>query len=200
MADGSVSADHRTLHHLILAGLAYNVVEGILCVGSGLLAGSITLVGFGLDSGIEAAAATAALRYLRGAGAERAEENLSGFVGWTFLALAGYVMVQSVHDLTTAHDVDPSALGLAVTALSLLVMPALGIWKLRLARKVGSRGLEAEAKETIACSYLSLFAVAGVAVRFGGGPSWIDPAAALCMVPWLLREGVENLRPEAEET
>ena len=86
----------------------------------------------------------------------------------------------------------PSRLGLVVTSLSLLVMPFLGFWKLRLARRIGSRGLEAEAKETIACSYLSFFAVLGVAVRYLGGPSWVDPVAALLMIPWLVREGLET--------
>lgn len=75
-------------------------------------------------------------------------------------------------------------------------MPVLGLWKLRLARRLGSRRLEAEAKETIVCSYLSLVAVLGVGVRYLGGPSWIDPVAALLMVPWLVREGLEKVRGE----
>jgi divalent metal cation (Fe/Co/Zn/Cd) transporter len=75
-------------------------------------------------------------------------------------------------------------------------MPVIGWWKLRLARRMGSRGLEAEAKETIACSYLSFFAVLGVGIRYLGGPSWVDAAAALAMVPWLVREGLERVREE----
>ena len=104
------------------------------------------------------------------------------------------MIVQSVHDLIEGVEVAPSRLGLVVTSLSLLIMPLLDWWKLRLARRLGSRGLEAEAKETIACSYLSFFAVLGVATRYVGGPAWVDSVAALLMVPWLVREGLEGIR------
>lgn len=188
--------DKATIRRLVLFGLFYNVVEGILCVSAGIAAGSVVLVGFGIDSGIEAFAAFAAWRFLRREITEETEERLSRLVGWTFLALAAYVVIQSIHDLVVGEEVAPSRLGLVVTSVSLLVMPFLGIWKLRLARRVGSRGLEAEAKETIACSYLSFFAVLGVAVRYLGGPSWVDPVAAFLMVPWLVREGLEKIRGE----
>ncbi len=194
-----VRDDKTTIRRLVLFGLAYNMAEGILCVFAGAAAGSVVLIGFGLDSGIEALAAFAAWRFLRREITEEAEENLSRVVGWTFLALAGYVVIQSTHDLLAREEVDPSRLGLVVTSLSLLVMPLLGWWKLRLARRMGSRGLEAEAKETIACSYLSFFAVLGVAVRYLGGPSWVDPAAALLMVPWLVSEGLEKVRGQEHE-
>lgn len=190
----AVRDDKTTIRRLVLFGLVYNVAEGILCVGAGVAAGSVVLVGFGLDSGIEAFAALAAWRFLSAEITEEGEQRLSRVVGWTFLALAAYVTIQSAHDLMAREEVAPSRLGLIVTALSLLVMPVLGWWKLRLARRMGSRGLEAEAKETIACSYLSFFAVLGVAIRYLGGPSWVDPAAALLMVPWLVREGLEKVR------
>jgi divalent metal cation (Fe/Co/Zn/Cd) transporter len=186
----------RLLLRLVLFGLAYNVAEGILCIAAGIAAGSVVLIGFGLDSGIEAYAALAAWRFLRAEITEEREERLSRAVGWTFLVLGAYVSIQSVHDLIARADVAPSRLGLIVTGLSLLVMPFVGWWKLRLARRMGSRGLEAEAKETIACAYLSFFAVLGVGVRYLGGPSWVDAAAALSMVPWLIREGLERVRGE----
>jgi len=170
------------------------VVEGILCIAAGIAARSVVLVGFGADSGIEAFAAVSAWRFLRREVNEEAENRLSRVVGWTFLALAGYVIIQSAHDLVVGETVATSRLGLIVTTLSLLVMPLLGWWKLRLARRIGSRGLEAEAKETIACAYLSFFAVLGVMVRYLGGPSWVDPAAAFLMVPWLIREGLERVK------
>jgi divalent metal cation (Fe/Co/Zn/Cd) transporter len=189
-------SDRRTILRLVLFGLVYNVAEGILCIAAGLAAGSVVLIGFGLDSGIEAWAAFAAWRFLRGEITEEREERLSRVVGWTFLALSAYVVVQSAFDLIRGEEVAPSTVGVVVTSISLLVMPFLGIWKLRLARRLGSRGLEAEAKETIACSYLSFFAVLGVGIRYLGGPSWVDPVAALLMVPWLLREGLEKVRGE----
>lgn len=190
----SIQDDRATIRRLVLFGLVYNVAEGILCVSAGVAAGSVVLVGFGLDSGIEAFAALAAWRFLRREITPQTEEKLSRLVGWTFLALAAYVVIQGAFDLFVGDEVAPSRLGLVVTSVSLLVMPYLGFWKLRLARRLGSRGLEAEAKETIACSYLSLFAVLGVGVRYLGGPSWVDPVAALLMVPWLIREGLEKVR------
>jgi divalent metal cation (Fe/Co/Zn/Cd) transporter len=198
-AEASLTAvrdDKTTIRRLVLFGLVYNVAEGALCVSAGAAAGSVVLIGFGLDSGIEAFAAFAAWRFLRREITEETEEKLSRVVGWTFLALAVYVIIQSAHDLIAGEEVAPSRLGLVVTSVSLLVMPVIGWWKLRLARRMGSRGLEAEAKETIACSYLSFFAVLGVAIRYWGGPSWVDPAAALLMVPWLVREGLEKVKGE----
>lgn len=189
----------QLLLRLVVFGLAYNLAEGALCVAAGVASRSVVLVGFGLDSGIEAMAAVFAWRFLHGEITEEAEERLSRAVGWTFLGLAGYVAIQSIHDLAAAKEVAPSRLGLIVTTMSLLVMPLLGWWKLRLARRMESRGLEAEAKETIACAYLSFFAVLGVTVRYFGGPSWVDPAAALVMVPWLIREGLEKVSGEAHE-
>jgi divalent metal cation (Fe/Co/Zn/Cd) transporter len=197
--DASTGVVRKTILRLVLFGLVYNVVEGALCIWAGIASGSVVLVGFGLDSGIEATAALAAWRFLRGEITEQREERVSRVVGWTFLALSLYVVAQSAFDLIRGDEVAPSRIGLIVTSVSLLVMPFVGIWKLRLARRLGSRGLEAEAKETIACSYLSFFAVLGVAIRYLGGPSWVDPVAALLMVPWLLREGLEKIRGEDHE-
>ncbi len=195
----SQSAERRTILRLVLFGLVYNVAEGILCVGFGAATRSVVLVGFGLDSGIEAVAAFAAWRYLQGQITEQSERRLSTLVGWTFLALSAYILIQSSYDLIEGREVEASSVGFAVTAVSLLIMPVVGIWKLRLARRLGSRGLQAEAKETIACSYLSLFAVLGTGIRYFGGPSWVDAMAALLMLPWLIREGFENVLPEADE-
>lgn len=195
---GVLGDDRRTILRLVLFGFFYNVIEGILSITLGIRAGSVVLVGFGLDSGIEAAAAFAAWRFLQGELTEEGEEKLSRIVGWTFLALSAYVVLQSAFDLLGGEEVSPSKFGLVVTAASLVVMPFIGVWKLRLSRRMGSRGLEAEAKETIACAYLSFFAVFGVGVRYLGGPSWVDPVAALLMVPWLIREGLERVKGEAE--
>jgi divalent metal cation (Fe/Co/Zn/Cd) transporter len=168
--------DHAAavIFRLVVFGLVYNLAEGILCITAGVAAKSVVLIGFGLDSGIEAVAAFAAWRFLRGEASEEKEERLAGVVGWTFLALSAYVVIESVLDLIRNEQVSRSKLGVIVTAVSLLVMPFLGLWKLRLARRLMSRGLEAEAKETIACSYLSFFAVFGVGIRYLGGPSWVD--------------------------
>jgi len=198
-ANGASSVDERkTLLYLVGSGLAYNIVEGLLCIWAGILAHSIVLVGFGLDSGVEALASMAALRFLRGQMDAKAEAKLSRLIGWTFLALSAYILVQSVWDFIGGRIVRPSPLGFTITTISLILMPVIGFWKLHLARCLESAGLQAEAKETIACSLLSLLAVLGTGIRLLGGPSWVDAAAAILMVPWLLHEGWEGIRGSAE--
>lgn len=110
------SRDKKAIERLILFGLLYNVAEGILCVGAGVTAGSVVLIGFGLDSAIEAWAAFAAWRFLQSEITEETEDRLSAFIGWTFLVLAVYVVVQSGHDLIEGVEVGPSRLGLIVTS------------------------------------------------------------------------------------
>ncbi len=102
----SAPSDRATIFRLVLFGLIYNIVEGVLCVAAGVITGTVVLVGFGLDSGIEAAAAFAASRFLLGEITEEREERLSRIVGWTFLGLAAYVLIQSTFDL--AHERDCS--------------------------------------------------------------------------------------------
>src|SRR5262245_10081490 len=164
--------DLVTLGRLLRVGLIYNLAEGLLSVGAGIAARSVVLVGFGLDSFIEALATLGAL--IRGGRmSEEGERRLARLVGWTFLGLAAYVAIESAYDLWHRAEVSPSSLGVVVTGVSLVLMPVLGLWKLRIAKRLGSRGLQAEAKETIACAYLSLVAVFGTVIRYAGGPSWV---------------------------
>jgi divalent metal cation (Fe/Co/Zn/Cd) transporter len=190
----------RIGRRLVAATMAYNGVEAVLAVGAGLAARSIALVGFGLDSVIELAAAGVLFWRLgleeRGAPAEeveRGERRVHRFVGGTFLALALYVTAQSAWILWRRAAPEESALGIVLAIVSLVVMPLVAWGKLRAAREVGSRALAAEAKETLACSYLSAALLAGLAANAALGWWWADPVAALLMVPWLVREGREGL-------
>ena len=183
--------------------LAYNVVEAGVAVWAGTEAGSIALLGFGLDSVIELAASAVLLWRLSielGGGeeerVERAERRSRRFVGLTFLALSGYVLVESVLTLISGDHPAASPVGIVLAAVSLVVMPVFAWAKLRTARRLGSGALEAEAKETLACAYLSFALLVGLALNAAVGWWWADPAAALAMVPWLLREGVEGVRGE----
>jgi divalent metal cation (Fe/Co/Zn/Cd) transporter len=183
--------------------MAYNAIEALVALWAGVQSGSIALVGFGFDSVIELAAAAVVLwRFsieARGGAAseiEVAEHRVHRFVGVTFFALAAYVLLQSAWDLWAREAPSESLVGLVLAAVSLIVMPLVAIWKLRVAAVIGSAALRSEAKETIACSYLSLCLLLGLTANALFGWWWADPAAAILMVPWLIREGVEGWKGE----
>jgi divalent metal cation (Fe/Co/Zn/Cd) transporter len=191
---------------LAVATVAYNLAEAGVALYAGVQAGSIALVGFGLDSVIELSAAAVVLWRLRleARGAEfelvrGVESGVTRFVGVTLLALAAYVIIQSVWILWTRQAPQESWLGVVLAILSLLIMPLLGIGKLRAADELGSRALRQEAKETLACAYLSFALLLGLGANAIAGWWWADPAAALLMVPWLLREGLEALEGDEDE-
>ena len=194
----------RLALRLVVATMAYNVLEAVVAVWAGAAAGSIALVGFGLDSVIECAAAGALLWRLsveaRGADpeiVERTEQRVLWFVGLTFLVLAAYVLLQAGWVLWSRQPPRESLIGIALAVASLVVMPLVAWGKLRAANAIGSRALRAEAKETLACSYLSLALLVGLAANAAAGWWWADPIAALLMVPWLVREGLEGMRADA---
>jgi divalent metal cation (Fe/Co/Zn/Cd) transporter len=205
-ADAQRRAWPRIALWLVGATLAYNVIEAVIALWFGAEAESVALVGFGLDSVIECAAAGVLLWRLaleaRGADPhtlERAERRVHRFVGGTFVALAVYVTARSVQTLVQQEVPDESLVGIALAAASLVIMPLVAWGKLRAAREIGSAALRAEARETLACSYLSLALLLGLAANASAGWWWADPVAALAMVPWLVREGIEGLRGESCE-
>jgi divalent metal cation (Fe/Co/Zn/Cd) transporter len=195
----------RTAVRLEVFTLTYNVFEGIVAIAAGWIAGSIALLGFGYDSAIETASAWMVLRRLRaecrGGGAEvheRAERRAQRFVGFTLFALCAYVAYESVLTLVERRAADPSAVGVGLAALSLLVMPALAVAKRRTGIALHSRALVADASETFACAYLSFTLLLGLLLNATVGWWWADPAAALVMVPWIFREAREAW--EGEDT
>lgn len=189
---------------LVLVTVAYNLVEAALALWSGFRAASVVLVGFGLDSMIECAAAGVLLWRLRlewrgvdERALERAERRVHRFVGATFFALAAYVVGQAAWTLTVGEAPSESLLGIVLAVASLIVMPLVAWGKLRAAREIRSDALRAEAKETLACSYLSLTLLLGLGANAVWGWWWADPIAALAMVPWLAQEGREGIRGES---
>jgi len=188
---------------LVAGTMAYNLVEAGLALWSGVVAHSIALVGFGLDSIIELAAASVLFWRLRveASGAEpeiveAAERRVHRFVGLTFFALAAYVSTVAIWTLIGPGEPEESLIGIILAIASLIVMPLVAWGKLRAAREIPSPALRAEAKETLACSYLSFALLLGLAANALAGWSWADPVAALLMIPWLLREGWEGRRIE----
>ncbi len=181
-------------------GIGYNVLEAVVAVAAGLVAGSVALVGFGFDSVIEVTASGAAQWRLRSDlhlhHRERVERLTARIIGWSFLALALYVALDSVSALVHRDAPERSMSGLVLLALSALVMPVLARAKRRIARALKSGALEADAMQTSLCAYLSVIALAGVALNAFAGWWWADPVAALAMVPIIAKEGVEGVRRE----
>lgn len=185
----------RQAFWLVGATAAYNVVEGVIAVWSGSVVGSVALVAFGLDSGIECVAAAVLLWRLRAThDSEYREKIAQKVVGYTFLALAAYVVGQAGLTLFQRDAPDESWIGIALGVLSLVIMPIVSWAKLRVAARIGSKALRAEALETLACSYLTVALLGGLLANATMGWWWADPAAALLMVPWLIREGLEGVR------
>jgi divalent metal cation (Fe/Co/Zn/Cd) transporter len=191
---------HRLAIVLLALTVAYNAVEGVLSIVAGLEADSIVLLSFGADSYLEVAAAVAVLwrlTYRDAEAGEQAEERAMRIVGATFLVLAAAVVFQSTYSLSQRQSAEASTLGLLVLGSSMLLMPALAGAKLWTAARTNMPALAAEAKETIACSYLTFTALAGLLAIALLGWWWLDALAALCMVPWLVREGIEGVRADA---
>jgi divalent metal cation (Fe/Co/Zn/Cd) transporter len=178
--------------------IAYNAVEAVVSLAAGLVAGSAALVSFGLDSAIELTASGAARWRLRAdldaIRREHVEAVTRRIIAWCFVALAIYVFFDSVMTLWRRDRPEPSAVGVAILALSVVVMPLLARGKRRIARALQSTALAQESRQTSLCAYLSAVALAGVALNALVGWWWADPAAALLMVPIIAMEGIDGLR------
>ncbi len=177
------------------ATMAWMVAEASVAVTAGVLASSIVLIGFGLDSVIEFAAAIIVIWQLRGevAGQQR-ETRAVRLIGLTFFALAVYLATESVHDLLTHAKPGESAAGLAITAAALIVMPVLAAAKRRTGQAMGNRTLVTDSAETFICAYTTAAALAGVGLNTTLGWWWADPAAALVIAALAVKEGLEAWR------
>lgn len=179
--------------------VGWNSLEGVIAIGAGVGAGSVVLVGFGLDSVIEVTSGAALLWRLHMDAPERREraERISlKIVGVSFLALAAYVAFDAVKSFITRESPEASYVGIALAALSLIVMPVLARAKRKVAAKINSRALEADSRQTDICAYLSAVLLGGLILNALFGWWWADPVAALVMTPIIAKEGVGALRGE----
>ena len=174
---------HRRGLRLEWFTVAWNVIEGVVAIGAGIFTGSVSLVAFGADSFIEVVSAVALLWRLRKAGPHASTEERGGaerralyLVAATFFLLAAYVAFEAVGALLSGEGPESSVVGLVLSVVSLLVMPALAYGKQRTGREMGSGALRADAVETWVCSYLSLALLAGVGLNATFGWWWADPA------------------------
>jgi divalent metal cation (Fe/Co/Zn/Cd) transporter len=185
-----------------LLGLTFLHVlgEGGLALFEAWRTGSLALLAFGFESVIEGGAALLAVRHLRHLADEeedhaRRDQILARWIGVSFLLLAAYTLARGVIEITGGHaHQEKSIVGLLLTIFASVGMPFVGYFKWKTGRALQSKGLAAEAKESIACSFDSWTTLAAMAGGLLGAPGWLDPALSLVMVPWFLREGVTHVR------
>ncbi len=177
--------------------IGWNSLEAVVGITAGLIAGSIALLGFGLDSIIEVSSGAILLWRLRaehrGTG-ERAEVIAIRLVGVSLLALAVYVAYDSATSLVHRDHPETSMPGVVLAIASLLVMPILARSKRKVARGLNSGAMQADSRQTDICAYLSAILLGGLALNAIVGWWWADPAAALAMVPLIAKEGIEAVQ------
>jgi len=177
--------------------VAYNALEGLVSIVAGLMAGSVSLVGYGLDSAIEMTSGAALLWRLRHDGMDGAERTALRIVGWCFIALGLYVAYESGAALILHKTPDKSVAGIVVAASSAVVMPLLAKAKRRVAGGIGSAAMMADSRQADLCAYLSAILLVGLLLNATLGWWWADPVAGLAMVPIILKEGTDGIRAKA---
>lgn len=187
--------------HLEYFTIAWNSLEGLIALTAGLVAGSISLVGFGVDSLIEVTSGAALLwRMFSDADEgkrERAEAVTLRLVGACFIALAVLVAFEGTRDLVSEKVAEHSLAGIILACVSLIVMPILSRAKRKVSKALRSAAMNADAKQTEFCTYLSAIMLAGLLLNALLGWWWADPTAALLMTPIIAKEGLDGLRGRA---
>jgi divalent metal cation (Fe/Co/Zn/Cd) transporter len=181
--------------------IAWNTLEGLIAFAAGLTAGSISLVGFGIDSFIEVTSGVAVLWRMRVDAdvhsRERNERLALRIVGGCFIALAAYIGYEAITDLMHRSEPESSLPGIILAAVSLVVMPLLSRAKRRVGHELASAAMHADARQTDFCAYLSAILLGGLLLNSLFGLWWADPLAALIMAPIIAKEGYEGLRAKA---
>ena len=191
LQEDEVARLRRQGFRLEYASMAWMTVEAAVAIVSGIIASSIALIGFGLDSVIEFFAAAVVVWQLRGTVSEERETRALRLIGGTFFALAAYLTVESIVDLVNQNRPEQSTAGIAVTAAALVVMPLLALAKRRTGQLLGNRTLIADAAESAFCAFTSGAALIGIGLNAWLGWWWADPTAALVIAGLAVREGIE---------
>jgi divalent metal cation (Fe/Co/Zn/Cd) transporter len=178
--------------------LAWMGAEGAVAVTAGVMAGSIALIGFGVDSAIEGFASLVIVWRFTGRRllSHAAEERAQKLVAVQFFLLAPFVAVEAVRHLATGHEAETSVIGMVLTATSLVGMPLLGLAKQRLAATLGSAATHGEGAQNLLCAYLAGAVFLGLAGNALFGWWWLDPIAALLVAAVAFKEGREAWRGE----
>lgn len=184
----------RRVRLLVAATITYNIVEAIIAITAGTIASSTALIGFGLDSVIEVASATALAWQFSAKDHQARERTTLRIIAVSFFVLAAYVTVESVRALLGAEVADHSPVGIALAAASLLIMPSLSYAQRRAGRELGSASAVADSKQTLLCTYLSAVLLVGLVLNSTLGWWWADPLAALTIAAVAAKEGREAWR------
>jgi divalent metal cation (Fe/Co/Zn/Cd) transporter len=190
----------RRVRWLVAATISYNVVEAVIAIAAGTVAGSTALIGFGLDSVVEVSSAAAVAWQFSArdhAVREAREKAALRVIAVSFFVLAAYVAVESVRALVGGAAADHSTVGIVLAAVSLAVMPGLSYAQRRAGRELGSVTAVADSKQTLLCTYLSAVLLVGLVVNSAFGWSWADPVAALVIAAVAVKEGREAWRGES---
>ena len=179
----------RRAQLLAAASVTYNAVEGVIAVAAGLVAGSVALLGFGLDSAVEVSSGLVILWQFRHRLPESREQQARRLIALSLLALAAYVSVESVRALLTGSEPDASPVGIGLAAASATVMPFLARAQRRTGRALGSGSVVADSNQTLLCTYMSVALLVGLALNAALGWWWADPVAGLVIAAIAVREG-----------
>ncbi|RFA10842.1 cobalt transporter [Subtercola boreus] len=187
----------RRIRLIVAITIGYNLVEAVVALAAGTVASSGALIGFGLDSTIEVLSAAAVAWQFTRRDPERWEKGTLRVIAVAFFALAAYVAVSSVLGLLGGSAAEHSPVGIALTAISVVVMPFLSFAERRTGRELGSATAVADSRQTLICTYLSAAVLLGLLLNSLFGWWWADPVAGLVIVVFALREGVEAWRGDA---
>ena len=179
----------RRIRLLVAATITYNVVEAIIAISAGSVAGSIALIGFGLDSVIEVSSAAAVAWQFSAPDPERREQVALRVIAGSFFALAAYVTVEALRTLVTGSEPERSTVGIVLVAVSVVVMPFLSWAQRRAGRELGSASAVADSRQTLLCTYLSAGVLVGLVLNAALGWWWADPVVALGLAAVAVREG-----------
>jgi divalent metal cation (Fe/Co/Zn/Cd) transporter len=189
---------HRRVRLIVAFTIGYNVIEAVLTILAGSLASSTALIGFGLDSTIEVASAAAVAWQFTRKDPERWEKATVKVIALAFFTLAGYVVVDTILSLTGQEEAQHSPLGIGIMIASVIIMPLLALIETRTGRELGSKSVQADAKQLLLCVYLSGTVLLGLLANSLFNWWWADSVAALVIAALAIREGVEAWQGEVE--
>jgi divalent metal cation (Fe/Co/Zn/Cd) transporter len=187
----------RRVRVLVAVTITYNVIEGIIAIAAGTIAGSTALVGFGLDSMIEVSSAAIVAWQFSAVKPETRERLALRVIAYSFYVLAGYVTFESIRALLGSGEAEHSTIGIVLASVSLLVMPFLSFAQRKAGRELGSSTAVADSKQTLLCTYLSAVVLVGLVVNSLFGWLWADPIAGLIIAAVAVHEGREAWKGDA---
>lgn len=181
----------RRIRWIVTATIGYNLIEAVVAIAAGSAASSAALIGFGLDSVVEVLSAAAVAWQFTRKDPQRYEKPTLRVIAVSFFLLAAYVTVNAVLSLLGVFEPQHSTVGLILTALSVVIMPLLSLLEYRTGRELGSATAIADSRQTLICALLSVAVLLGLALNSLFGWTWADPIAALVIVVFAVREGIE---------